>query len=186
MMSAGLVREALVLTPNANHVSTVLDVELLAWIAASGSRYHEAARQLGTAAALWETLGTKIDAFGPSFARYSVECRASVIAALGETRFRVLAEEGRARPAYPFGPSTDAAGRDGPPSRADTPALTRRESEVARLIAKGLTNKAIAAELVLSRRTVDGHVERLFAKLGVTTRAQVAVWVARHENEGTC
>jgi len=52
---------------------------------------------------------------------------------------------------------------------------------VAQLIAKGLTNKAIAAELVLSRRMVDGHVERLFAKLAVTTRAQAAVWMSRHE-----
>jgi non-specific serine/threonine protein kinase len=45
----------------------------------------------------------------------------------------------------------------------------------------GLTNKAIAAKLVLSPRTVDGHVERLFAKLGVTTRAQAAIWMAEHQ-----
>ena len=69
-------------------------------------------------------------------------------------------------------------GRSAPPQQ---PRLARRELDVARLIAKGLTNKAIAAELVLSRRTVDGHVERLFAKLGVTTRAQAAVWMSRHE-----
>ena len=86
-----------------------------------------------------------------------------------------------ARPRASLRLPEDAADQGGPPVRAGLPALTRREREVAQLIAKGLTNKAIAAELVLPRRTVDGHVERLFAKLGVTTRAQAAVWMSRHE-----
>lgn len=176
-----LVREALTLTPNANHVSTVLDIELLAWIAASGARYDEAAQLLGAAAAIWDTLGTRIEAFGPFFAGYSAQCRASVISALGETRFRALLAEGTARPGTSLRLPGDAADQGGPPFRAGLPALTRREREVAQLIAKGLTNKAIAAELVLSRRTVDGHVERLFAKLGVTNRAQAAAWMSRHE-----
>lgn len=55
--------------------------------------------------------------------------------------------------------------------------LTRREVEVARLIAEGLSNKEIAARLVISRRTAEGHVERLLAKLGFTARTQVATWV---------
>ena len=54
---------------------------------------------------------------------------------------------------------------------------------MAELIAKGYTNKAIAAELVLSPHTVGGHVERLFSKLGITTRAQVATWLARHRDQ---
>ena len=72
-----------------------------------------------------------------------------------------------------------------PPAAAgeDAPLLTRREWEVAELIAKGCTNKAIAAELVLSPHTVGGHVERLFSKLGITTRAQVATWLARHRDQ---
>jgi DNA-binding CsgD family transcriptional regulator len=49
--------------------------------------------------------------------------------------------------------------------------LTRRELQVLRLVAAGLTNRAIAAELVLSQRTVDRHVSNIFAKLGVTSRA---------------
>jgi DNA-binding NarL/FixJ family response regulator len=49
--------------------------------------------------------------------------------------------------------------------------LTRRELQVLRLVAAGLTNRAIAAELVISQRTVDRHVSNIFAKLGVTSRA---------------
>jgi DNA-binding CsgD family transcriptional regulator len=55
--------------------------------------------------------------------------------------------------------------------------LTAREFEVARLIADGLTNAAIADELTLSPRTVGAHVEHILAKLGVTRRAEIAAWV---------
>ena len=49
--------------------------------------------------------------------------------------------------------------------------LTRREAEVLRLLAAGRTDREIAAALFISHRTAQGHVARLFAKLGVSTRA---------------
>ena len=49
--------------------------------------------------------------------------------------------------------------------------LSPRELEVLRLLATGETNKAIAAALVLSERTVDRHVSNIYAKLGVSSRA---------------
>ncbi len=52
--------------------------------------------------------------------------------------------------------------------------LTASEVDVARLIAAGLTNKEIAERLVVSTRTVDNHVYRIFRKLGVTSRNEVA------------
>jgi len=55
--------------------------------------------------------------------------------------------------------------------------LTPREMQVARLVAVGRSNKQIAAELVISQRTAEGHVERILTKLGFTSRAQVAAWV---------
>ncbi|MFE2757218.1 AAA family ATPase [Actinosynnema sp. NPDC059335] len=54
--------------------------------------------------------------------------------------------------------------------------LTRREAEIADLIADGLTNAKIAQRLVLSVRTVDAHVRNIFTKLGVTSRAAVAAY----------
>ena len=57
--------------------------------------------------------------------------------------------------------------------------LSRREGEVAALVARGLTNRQIATELVISERTVDGHVASILSKLDFATRAQVAVWAAQ-------
>jgi DNA-binding CsgD family transcriptional regulator len=55
--------------------------------------------------------------------------------------------------------------------------LTRRESEVVRLVAEGLTNREIAARLVLSVRTVETHLDRAMGKLDFHTRTQLAAWV---------
>jgi DNA-binding CsgD family transcriptional regulator/tetratricopeptide (TPR) repeat protein len=54
--------------------------------------------------------------------------------------------------------------------------LTEREREVAALIAQGASNKEIAAHLVVGLRTVETHVSSIFSKLGLTSRAQIAVW----------
>ena len=66
-------------------------------------------------------------------------------------------------------PSTDAHG------------LTPRELQVLRLVAAGQTNKAIAAELVLSGRTVDRHVSNIFSKLGVSSRAAATAYAYEHQ-----
>jgi DNA-binding CsgD family transcriptional regulator len=58
--------------------------------------------------------------------------------------------------------------------------LTARELQVLRLVAAGETNKAIAAELVLSQRTVDRHVSNIFAKLGVSSRAAATAYAYEH------
>jgi len=54
--------------------------------------------------------------------------------------------------------------------------LTNRERQVTDLVARGLTNRQIAEALVLSVRTVDGHLESILTKLGFTSRVQVATW----------
>ena len=54
--------------------------------------------------------------------------------------------------------------------------LTRREGEIAALIAQGKSNREIADELVLSPRTVEKHAENILAKLGLTSRAQIVRW----------
>ncbi|WP_433716751.1 response regulator transcription factor [Nocardia sp. CA-084685] len=60
--------------------------------------------------------------------------------------------------------------------------LTKRELEVAHLVAQGLTNKQIAAKLVLSQRTAQHHVEHILSKLGFTSRTQIATWIVDEAN----
>ncbi|TCC29182.1 LuxR family transcriptional regulator [Kribbella sindirgiensis] len=57
--------------------------------------------------------------------------------------------------------------------------LSQREREVADLVAKGLSNREIAAALVISERTAQNHVQHILTKLGFANRAQVAAWVSR-------
>ncbi len=67
------------------------------------------------------------------------------------------------------------AALDGRP--AGTP-LTRREHEIASLIARGLTNRQIAAALHISERTAENHAQHILTKLGLHTRTQIAAWNA--------
>ena len=55
---------------------------------------------------------------------------------------------------------------------------------MARLIAEGRSNKEIAAQLVISQRTAENHVEHILTKLGFTSRAQVAAWAAASQPGG--
>jgi predicted ATPase/DNA-binding CsgD family transcriptional regulator len=65
-----------------------------------------------------------------------------------------------------------------PASPAGSP-LTRREQQVAELIAEGLSNKEIASRLVISQRTAESHVENILRKLGFSSRARIATWLTR-------
>jgi len=69
-----------------------------------------------------------------------------------------------------------ANGPDDAPPPGPRQALTRRETEVAALVARGLTNRDIAAQLFLSVRTVEVHVDHILTKLGFRTRTQLAAW----------
>jgi DNA-binding NarL/FixJ family response regulator len=58
------------------------------------------------------------------------------------------------------------------------PELSRREAEIAQLAARGLSNREIAERLFVSVRTVEGHLHRLYAKLGVSDRSELSPFVA--------
>ena len=83
-----------------------------------------------------------------------------------------------------LGAVLELAALDRAPGAADEHGLTARELEVLRRVAAGATNKAIAAELVLSERTVDRHVSNIFAKLRVTSRAAATAYAYEHRLVG--
>ena len=69
-------------------------------------------------------------------------------------------------------PASDA--EPGPPGVYP---LTRKEVEVAILVAQGKTNKEIASKLFNSERTIDNHVQHIYNKLNIDSRAELALWV---------
>jgi DNA-binding NarL/FixJ family response regulator len=92
-------------------------------------------------------------------------------AAVVSRRLRALGERG-----LPRGPR---------PVTAEHPqGLTSRETEVLSLLSAGLSNAEIAAQLVVSARTVDHHVSAILQKLGVRTRAEASVLAARVDAAG--
>jgi len=64
-----------------------------------------------------------------------------------------------------------------PPATPPAAGLTSREWEIAGLVAEGLSNREIAGQLVISKRTVDAHIEHIYGKLGVSSRVQLASWL---------
>jgi DNA-binding NarL/FixJ family response regulator len=61
------------------------------------------------------------------------------------------------------------------------PALAHREEEVAALVARGLTNRQIATELMISEHTAATHVRRILKKLGLQSRSQIGLWLTQQQ-----
>jgi DNA-binding NarL/FixJ family response regulator len=154
---------------------------MLAWITTDQRRHRRAATLLGAAEVLWTDIGTSITAFGHYLDHHNA-CERRIRAALGDTAFTGAFREGQVMTyqeaiAYALDERPRPAGR---PRHEPHAPLTRREREVAGLLADGLSNREIAAALVISPRTAESHVENILTKLGLTNRTQVAAWTARH------
>ncbi|MGI5133065.1 ATP-binding protein [Pseudonocardia sp. CA-107938] len=156
-------------------VGAALMIDTLAWIAASAGDMPLAASRLAAAHAAWTAAGTSIAAFGPPLLVHHDAAVAAVQAA-GRS---IGAAPGTGGPATVAQIIAGVLGRPATPRDAEPPvALTARELQVAELVAAGMSNREVAARLVLSPRTVDGHLERILAKLDFTSRTQIAGWVA--------
>jgi DNA-binding CsgD family transcriptional regulator len=146
--------------------------------AARSGHARLAAQLLGAAETVRIGAGASVIA---TLAPLLVEAQESAIAALGASRFEAEFKAGERL-------SRDAAVGIalGEPAHVATAAsehpgaglLGKREAEVARLVADGMSNKQIGARLFISVRTVDGHVRSILNKLGFNSRAQIAAWMA--------
>ncbi|MFB7497560.1 LuxR C-terminal-related transcriptional regulator [Streptomyces sp. NPDC056161] len=154
----------------------------LAWHAAHSGRHVRAAWLLGYADGARRLAGDPV-AMLPRLLQERDRVRQALQDALGDEEF----DHRRALGARMSGTEILQAVRtdadvpvphqrtaSGQAPRTATGELTAREREVARLVAQGLSNREVAERLVISKRTADTHVERILAKLGVTSRTQIA------------
>ncbi|WP_040699000.1 helix-turn-helix transcriptional regulator, partial [Nocardia vinacea] len=155
-------------------VVAALDLEGLAWTVADRDG-QRAAVLMGASENLLRS-APDYSIYFPQQIQVHDECKRTVRRALGERGFDAAVRRGRA-----LGMSAAVAYALGEPPTAAPPAsglkLTKRERQVADLVAQGLTNKQIAAKLVISQRTAQHHVEHILTKLGFTSRAQIAAWI---------
>ncbi|MTE16318.1 LuxR family transcriptional regulator [Nocardia sp. CT2-14] len=154
----------------------------LAWAAAAEGDLHRAARLMGAASTLrcgsTQRLAHEMTEF------VGDKVRREVRDAMGEKQFRAAFEAGAAlgfEEAVGYALGTEPCPDARPVKSIEADILTRRERDVARLIAAGYSNKNIASELVISIRTAQGHVEHILTKLGFTSRTQIAGWASRNQ-----
>jgi predicted ATPase/DNA-binding NarL/FixJ family response regulator len=160
-----------------------LCLELLTWITADQQRDRRAATLLGAADTLWTDVGTSITAY-QHFVGHRDSSERRIRDALGDTAFADAVHDGQAltyQDAIAYALDEPRLPTPAPHEDAATP-LTRREQQVADLVTRGLSNKEIAAALVISQRTAESHVEHILTKLGLTSRAQIAAWKATRQS----
>jgi non-specific serine/threonine protein kinase len=155
-------------------VGTAYCLEMLAWLAAAQQRCERTAWLLGAADALWERAGKRLGgtAIMEDFHQRAAKAARGV---LGEKRYAALFRDGAVRPldlVIGFAVE-DADELAAPGTRHPVALLTRREQQIAALIAEGLSSRTIAQRLVISKRTVDAHIAHIFTKLGVSSRVQL-------------
>lgn len=153
-------------------------VEVLAWIADAQGRPERAASLLGASETTFrQAKGTPYGCLPHS---HGGGLDARLCRLLGRQRFKTLSSKGGnltrdqmislALEDEPTGASVHVEHGS---------ALTDRETEIAGLVAQGLSSKQIAMRLVISQRTVEGHVDHILTKLGFHKRTQIAVWITQ-------
>ena len=184
--SATLFKDSLVLRKQrADKAGIAACLDGLAGVAVMGDRLEESARLFGAAQALREAIRNPV---APAQRAEYDRHVATVRTTLDEETLAAAWAAGRAmtldeaieyalvlKAPPPAGRSGDPAVRTGAAA-----VLTPREREVAALIADGLTNREIAARLVVAERTAEGHVQSILNRLGFSSRAQIAVWAVEH------
>ena len=163
-----------------DRMGIAVGLDSLSRVATEEGRGERAALLVGAAEAIWDAVGMSETgnpfAYAPSRSDGLQRARRLV----GKQRFRELFRRGSQLDldqavAFALGATTDADTPSLAPVEASP--LTRRELEVADLVAEGLSNPEIAARLVISVRTAQGHVENILRKLGFNSRSRIAAWV---------
>jgi non-specific serine/threonine protein kinase len=180
-----LIEDALLVDrPLNSHLVVTVCVEALSWVACHRREAERAAVLMGAARHLWPSGGSRGRVFD-TLSHFHEECAQSARKTLGDNKFSAAFERGRTMSvsaAQAYALREQSTGTTADPDR--TVRLTKRERQVAALVARGLSNRQIATELVVSPRTAQGHVENILTKLGFTSRAQIAAWTVDETGRG--
>lgn len=168
----------------ADPVVAAITLEYMAWIAVENDA-RRAAVLLAASEKLSRIVGSANYGYlVPDLLVYHEDCEHRAREVLGPRAYEVAHREGMR---MGLDAAVDFALGERPRSAASDDglgvALTKRERQVVDLVAEGLTNKAIAARLVISERTAQGHMEHILTKLGFTSRAQVAGWATEQADD---
>jgi DNA-binding NarL/FixJ family response regulator len=161
------------------HVVMLLDS--LAAVAADEQDDARAARLVGAAAAVHEQAGSRRPATSPVWSQVAAKWQRTVSTSDGQKAY----SEGLSMnldQAISFALGEEGLQvADASATTRQQQLLTRRQLEIARLVAEGFTNREIARRLFISERTAEGHVEQIRNKLGFNSRVQIGAWISEHE-----
>jgi predicted ATPase/DNA-binding CsgD family transcriptional regulator len=173
---------------------------VLALLAGAQGHHERAAWLAGAAASIWERAGFRY-AGNPLLEDMHRTMARAALDALGMDRYARLRDAGATQPlkdaialaTRPLGepdqPLPAAGGQEAPSARRGQHAaqgqprqphagpLTGREVQIAALVASGMSNREVAEHMVISKRTVDAHVDHIFSKLGISSRVQLTIWL---------
>lgn len=151
----------------------------LAGAISAAGRPAGATRLLGTAESLFESIGAPLP---PHCTPAHERTLAAIRTRLGKEDLAAAWAEGRSMtPEQAVAALEQSAVESIAPSSPYLAGLTRREVEVLRLVAEGLTDAQVAEKLFISLRTVNAHLRSVYAKLGVSTRSAATRYAVEHE-----
>jgi predicted ATPase/DNA-binding NarL/FixJ family response regulator len=178
--AAELARRSIDLTwQRQDPLGTALGVEVTAWLRAARGDAATAAVLIGALDRIWAWAGSPLLGY-QHLLRHHEACTERLEQALDAASLRHALHRGQrldlAETAQLALTGQQESALDHERDAERPGRLTRREREVAELVAKGFSNRGIAAELFISPRTVEGHVEHILTKLGLASRVQIANW----------
>jgi non-specific serine/threonine protein kinase len=168
-----------------DQVGIALCLEVLAWLATTEHDAERSPTLLGAADAIWQVVGMSLTET-PFFATYRAEGEAAARQRLSARAFEAAFRRGAQlapTDAIALALEEVVPARAKPATPEESTGLTRRELEIAELVAQGMSNKAIAGRLVISTRTVEAHVDHILTKLAFTSRSQIAAWMGERTAE---